>query len=282
MTTWRSPQGDLKIKEISLLGWVIVTMRILPMFTVLIGGLVLLLLLRLFEKPLFGQSRPLTPFITQAVCRICLRIIGIEYHIVGRPMPNNGAIVANHSSWLDIFTLNAAQRIYFVSKSEVANWPGIGWLARATGTVFITRDRQQAKLQRELLSTRLQAGHKLLFFPEGTSTDGRQVLPFKSTLFSAFFDDNTQQNLYVQPVSVVYQAPQGCDGRFYGWWGDMAFDAHLLFMLSRWRQGRVEVIFSAPVAIAEFSSRKDLSKHLEVQVRKAHQSAIARQGSTLS
>ena len=280
MTTWRSPQGDLKIKEISLLGWVIVTMRILPMFTVLIGGLVLLLLLRLFEKPLFGQSRPLTPFITQAVCRICLRIIGIEYHIVGRPMPNNGAIVANHSSWLDIFTLNAAQRIYFVSKSEVANWPGIGWLARATGTVFIKRDRQQAKLQRELLSNRLQAGHKLLFFPEGTSTDGRQVLPFKSTLFSAFFDDNTQQNLYVQPVSVVYQAPKGCDGRFYGWWGDMAFDAHLLYMLGRWRQGRVEVIFSTPVAIAEFSSRKDLSKHLEVQVRKAHQSAIARQGST--
>lgn len=280
MTTWRSPQGDLKIKEISLLGWVIVTMRILPMFTVLISGLLLLLLLRILEKPLFAQNRPLTPFITQAVCRICLRIIGIEYHIVGRPMPNNGATVANHSSWLDIFTLNAAQRIYFVSKSEVANWPGIGWLARATGTVFIKRDRQQAKLQRDLLSNRLQAGHKLLFFPEGTSTDGRQVLPFKSTLFSAFFDDNTQQNLYVQPVSVVYQAPQGCDGRFYGWWGDMAFDAHLLFMLSRWHQGRVEVIFSAPVAIAEFSSRKDLSKHLEAQVRNAHQSAIARQGST--
>ncbi|WP_367998774.1 lysophospholipid acyltransferase family protein, partial [Photobacterium sanguinicancri] len=54
-------------------------------------------------------------------------------------MKQHGAVVANHSSWLDIFALNARKRIYFVSKAEVAKWPGIGWLARATGTVFINR-----------------------------------------------------------------------------------------------------------------------------------------------
>ena len=276
MTTWQSPQGDLQIKAISLLGWCIAIMRIVPMFLVIFGGLLLLLLLRIFEKPLFGHNRPITPLLTQVVCRLALRIMGIKHQIGGRPMTNNGAVVANHSSWLDIFTLNAAQRVYFVSKSEVAAWPGIGWLARATGTVFIKRDRRQAKLQRDILSSRLQAGHKLLFFPEGTSTDGRQVLPFKSTLFAALFEQSANSNIHVRPVSVVYKALKGCDDRFYGWWGDMAFDAHFLLTLSTWRQGRVEVVFSPPVAIAEFASRKELSKYLQSQVSSAHQQATSR------
>ena len=275
MTTWRSSQGDLQIKAISLLGWFIAIMRIVPMFFVIFGGLLILLLLRIFEKPLFGHNRPITPVLTQVVCKLALRIMGIKHQIVGRPMTNNGAVVANHSSWLDIFTLNAAQRVYFVSKSEVAAWPGIGWLARATGTVFIKRDRRQAKLQRDILSSRLQAGHKLLFFPEGTSTDGRQVLAFKSTLFAALFEQSANSNIHVQPVSVVYKAPKGCDDRFYGWWGDMAFDSHFLLTLSTWRQGSVEVIFSPPVAIAEFSSRKELSQHLQSQVSSAHQEATS-------
>ena len=276
MTTWRSSHGDLNIKEISFIGWIIVIIRVVPMFVVIFGGLLILLLLRIFEKPLFGHNRPITPFLNQAVCKISLRIMGINQHIFGRAMTNNGAVVANHSSWLDIFTLNATQQVYFVSKSEVAAWPGIGWLARGAGTVFIKRDRQQAKLQRDMLSSRLQMGHKLLFFPEGTSTDGRQVLPFKSTLFAALFEQNLKSDIYVQPVSVVYKAPKGCDDRFYGWWGDMAFDSHFLLTLSTWRQGRVEVIFSPPVAIADFSSRKDLSKHLQSQVSSAHQQATSR------
>ena len=177
------------------MGWIIVIIRILAMFVVIFGGLLILLLLRIFEKPLFGHNRPITPFLNQAVCKISLRIMGINQHIFGRAMTNNGAVVANHSSWLDIFTLNATQQVYFVSKSEVAAWPGIGWLARGAGTVFIKRDRQQAKLQRDMLSSRLQMGHKLLFFPEGTSTDGRQVLPFKSTLFAALFNEKLRSKI---------------------------------------------------------------------------------------
>ena len=276
MTTWQSPQGDLQIKAISLLGWCIAIIRIVPLFIVLFGGLLILLLLRIFEKPLFGHKRPITSLLTQAVCKISLRIMGIKYQIVGRPMTKNGAVVANHSSWLDIFTLNAAQCVYFVSKSEVAAWPGIGWLSRAAGTVFIKRDRLQAKLQSNVLSSRFQMGHKLLFFPEGTSTDGQQVLPFKSTLFAALFEQSLKNIIHVQPVSVVYKAPKGCDERFYGWWGDMAFDAHFLLTLSTWRQGRVEVVFSPPVAIAEFASRKELSKYLQSQVSSAHQQATSR------
>jgi 1-acyl-sn-glycerol-3-phosphate acyltransferase len=167
--------------------------------------------------------------------------------------------VANHGSWLDIFTLNAAQRVYFVSKSEVRDWPGIGWLARATGTVFIERRTREAGVHRDMIAERLAVGHKLLFFPEGTSTDGRRVLPFRSTLFDAFFKAG-DSDLTIQPVTVVYLPPAGQDARFYGWWGDMEFGRHLLKVLAAPRQGEVEVTYHPPLEVGEFANRKDLAR----------------------
>ena len=172
------------------LGWILVALRMVVLGLLVFGGLVILLLVRLIERPLFGLHRPVTPHITRLVCRTALRVLGLGYRRTGAPMPGRGAVVANHASWLDIFVLNAAKRIYFVSKSEVARWPGIGGLARATGTVFIERNPARAREQTELFEARLLAGHKLLFFPEGTSTDGMLVLPFKTTLLQSFFTDH--------------------------------------------------------------------------------------------
>jgi len=208
-----------------------------------------------------------TPVITQVVCRTALVILGLRYQVRGTPMVERGAVVANHSSWLDIFTLNARKRIYFVSKSEVAGWPVIGWLARATGTVFINRDTREARHPKEVFEARLKAGHKLLFFPEGTSTDGMQVLPFKSTLFAAFFSDALRGFLHVQPVTVIYRAPAGQDPRFYGWWGDMEFGPHLLKVLAARRQGSVELVYHPPLRVADFESRKALARACEEAVR---------------
>lgn len=236
-------------------------------------GLALLLPLRLIERPLFGLARPWTPWITQAVCRASLLWMGLRFHRTGRPMRGQGAIVANHSSWLDIFVLNASDRLYFVSKSEVAGWPGIGTLARATGTLFIARDPRKAKEQTALFEERLLAGQRLLFFPEGTSTDGLRVLPFKTTLFAAFFAPPLQAALSVQPVTVIYHAPEGMDARTYGWWGDMSFGSHLLSTLALPRQGRVEVIYHPPRAVADMADRKSLAAAAEADVRAAHRLA---------
>lgn len=233
-------------------------------------GLVPLLSLRLIERPFFGLARPWTPWITQVVCRLSLFWLGLSYVRTGKPMKDRGAIVANHSSWLDIFVLNAADRIYFVSKSEVAKWPGIGTLARATGTVFIARDRQAAKAQTELFQERLLAGQRLLFFPEGTSTDGQCVLPFKTTLFASFFVEELRPHLSVQPVTVVYHAPTGRDVRTYGWWGEMAFGTHLLATLALPRQGRVEVMYHPPLPVSAFADRKALAAVAEATVRGSH------------
>ncbi|MEM6729589.1 MAG: lysophospholipid acyltransferase family protein [Pseudomonadota bacterium] len=242
--------------------WLRVIRRGVPLAVNTFGCLVLLLLLRLIERPLFGARRPLTPWITQYVCRSAFVILGMGYRVEGRPLDGPGAVVANHSSWLDIFSLNAPQRIYFVSKAEVAGWPGIGWLARATSTLFIRRNRSEAQAHAEQVKSRLALGHRLLFFPEGTSTDGLRVLPFRSTLFSAFFAEDMPRSLAIQPVTVVYTAPEGHDPRFYGWWGEMTFDGHLLKTLSAREQGSVRVIFHAPVAVADLANRKEAAQTL--------------------
>ncbi len=252
---------------ISPLGWLRIILRGGVLLVVVFGCLLMLLAVRLIERPLCGQRRPVTPHITQAVCRSAFVILGIRYRTLGKIMQGPGAVVANHASWLDIFALNARKRIYFVAKAEVAGWPGIGWLARATGTLFIRRDPRDATAQVAVFRNRLALGHKLLFFPEGTSTDGLRVLPFKPTLFAAFFANGLRETLAVQPVTVVYAAAPGADPRQYGWWGDMGFGPHLLSTLAAPRQGAVTVIYHRPVRVADFADRKALAAATEAAVR---------------
>lgn len=267
--SWHSDDAPDPI-ELGLVGWLLVLLRGLPLAILVFGGLFILLALRLIERPIYGVRRPITPYIAQFVCRNAFRILGIGFRASGELMNQHGAVVANHSSWLDIFALNSRKRVFFVSKAEVAKWPGIGWLARATGTVFIERNPKKAREQTLLFQERLTAGHKLLFFPEGTSTDGLRVLPFKTTLFAAFFTEELRDFMYVQPVSVIYHAPKGQPDRFYGWWGDMDFAPHLLKTLGARRQGSVELIYHSPAKVSDFTNRKALAAHCEEAVRHAH------------
>lgn len=252
---------------LGVIGWVRVVIRGIPLAVWVFGGLALLLILRFLERPFFGLSRPFTPHITVAVCRGALRIMGLPYRRHGTPMRGEGAMVANHASWLDIFSLNAAVPIYFVSKAEVSGWPGIGWLARATGTVFIERNRRHARAHAQMLEDRLHAGHRLLFFPEGTSTDGMRVLPFKTTLFAPFFSEELRSEISIQPVTVIYRAPKGQSSRFYGWWGDMPFAPHLLHTLAAPSHGSVHVIYHPPLPVSAFPDRKRLAAAAEAEVR---------------
>jgi 1-acyl-sn-glycerol-3-phosphate acyltransferase len=268
-TTWSSQDPPDCGGPLGAAGWFRVVRRGVPLAIVTAASFVVLIVVRQIERPVFGHHRPVTPWITRFVCACALPLLGIRLSSRGTPMAHRGAVVSNHASWLDIFTLNACQNGYFVSKSEVAGWPGIGWLARATGTVFIARDPRQAKEQKQIFTQRLLAGHKLLFFPEGTSTDGMRVLPFKPTLFEAFFAVDLRPHLYVQPVTLLYCGPDDSEARFYGWWGDMDFGTHLLKTLAAPRHGRIEVVFHAPLKVSDFAGRKDLALHCETVIRGA-------------
>lgn len=264
---WRGAPAPL-LPRPSALGWVLAVLRGGAIAAVLVCGVLLLVPMRAVERLLAGPRRPLTGPWVQGVCRLCLACLGIRWRRIGAPMRAPGPMVANHAGWLDIFVLNAAAPLFFVSKAEVAGWPGINILTRVTDTHFVTRDPRLARQQAAEFAARTSAGHRLLFFPEGTSTDGRQVLPFKPTLFQAFLDPALPPDIAVQPVSVRYEAPPGRPAGFYGWWGDMALGPHLLAVLAQRPQGCVTVTLHPPIPVAGHD-RKSLAAGAMAAVRSA-------------
>jgi len=194
--------------------------------------------------------------------RAGLWLTGLRLVVRGKPV-ESGALVSNHSTWADILTLRSVKLMYFVAKAEVRSWPAVGVITTVTGTVFIERKRSQAKQQEQVLRERLAARQLLIFFPEGTSTDGLRVLPFKSSLFAAFFHDHQGADLWIQPVTVRYlpAAGSGLPASFYGWWGDMDLGGHIWAVMSRSFGGRAEVIFHQPVKPQSFPDRKALAEH---------------------
>ncbi|MEM7614514.1 MAG: lysophospholipid acyltransferase family protein [Pseudomonadota bacterium] len=238
-------------------------------------GMIFVLLFNLIERALpLGISH-------RIIClwgRICLRLCGLRLVRQGTPMQGGGAIVANHASWIDIFTLLAADQVYFVSKADVARWPVVGVLSRQIGTVYIERKRTEAKQQEAQLRARLEAGDKLCFFPEGTSTDGQRVLDFRSTLFAAFMAEGLRDTLSVQPVSVIYHPPEGLPPAFYGWWGAMGLGSHLSAVFALSRGGIVEVVHHAPLAASDYPDRKALAAACEAAVRCGVETALLRGG----
>lgn len=212
-----------------------------------------------------GDAR--APWTVRVWARGALALLGLRFRQVGTPMTLHGAVVANHSSWIDIVALQRALPAFFVAKSEVARWPAIGYISRAIGTSFIERRPLEARRQAQALRLRLARGDRLAIFPEGTSTDGLRVLPFKSSLFAVFSEPDLRGSLWVQPVSLAYRPPEGAPPNFYGWWGDMEFGPHLRDILARSVGGEVQAVFHAPLRAADFPDRKALAEAAEQAVR---------------
>lgn len=253
MSTWDDGSKPAPVKA-GLINHGVAGLRFLAIAVVIFGLMGPMLLLRVLGFIHAAQG------IVQLACRGVLAVMGLRIVTRGTPMQMPGGVVANHSTWLDIFVLNAVQKALFVSKAEVAKWPLIGAIARSVGTVFIERKQSHAVKQRDVFSQKLLGGHRLLFFPEGTSTDGRRVLPFKATLFAAFFQPELRDSAWVQPVTVAYKAPNHQDARYYGWWGDAEFFPHFFSVLGQLKQGRVTVSFHAPIRVADMADRKVLAR----------------------
>jgi 1-acyl-sn-glycerol-3-phosphate acyltransferase len=124
--------------------------------------------------------------------------IGVVYRGVAAP----GALLAmNHVSWLDIPMLGGAASVSFVSKAEVRSWPLVGWLAELSGTLFLRRGAHEASNIATQIAARLQTGCRVAIFPEGTTSDGRALLPFHARLFAAA---SAASEAPVQPVAIRY------------------------------------------------------------------------------
>lgn len=158
-----------------------------------------------FVYPSAHENRRL--WLKQRWSRQLLDILGIRLDAKLAGIAPGNLIVANHISWLDIHALNAARPMAFVAKSELRHWPLVGWLAANTDTIFLRRGcRGHARLVNAEIEAMLKAGKDVAIFPEGTSTDGTQILNFHSALFQAAVDTGRP----VQPVALSYY---GADGR---------------------------------------------------------------------
>lgn len=133
------------------------------------------------------------------LCKIC----GLRVHLHGQPAATPVLMVANHISWLDIFALLSTFYVKFVSKSEIGHWPVIGYLSQRVGTLFIRRGQSEAmKVATQLMVKTLKNQERVLFFPEGTSSNGQQVLRFHARLFQAALDGH----VIVQPIALRYSS----------------------------------------------------------------------------
>lgn len=253
MNTWYDENPPVPA-PMGVLNWTLAGARFVLISVVISILMVPMLILRWLRYSSASQA------LVKLACALILCVMGLRVRCIGMPMKMQGGVVANHSSWLDIFVLNAVQQVHFVSKAEVAKWPVIGIIARLVGTIFIDRKQSHAAKHRDTFQNRLSVGHRLLFFPEGTSTDGRRVLTFKSTLFAAFFDPSVRKRAWVQCLTVAYVAPPKQDVRYYGWWGDTNFFPHFFNVLGQFKQGRVTVTFHSPVKVADVVDRKTLAK----------------------
>lgn len=198
-----------------------------------------------------------------------LTIFGLEVVILGSPSQAKPTLfISNHSSYLDIEILGAVLEGSFVAKSEVAGWPLFGFLSKLQRTVFINRKaKRDIDKQRDSMTGRLDEGDSLILFPEGTSSDGNRVLPFKTALFSVASYRIDGQPVTVQPLSVTAVALDGMPlGRLmrplYAWYGDMDLAPHL-WQLAKLGGLTIVVEFHPPVTIEGFTSRKALADHCQ-------------------
>lgn len=136
-----------------------------------------------------------------------LRLLNVTVRIQGQPVQQGPMLVViNHVSWLDILVMLAAQPVCFVSKSEVKHWPLIGWLATNVGTLYIERDKRRDALRVvHQIADGLRAGQLIAVFPEGTTTDGTQLLPFHANLLQAAIAAGSP----VQPVALRFLETSG-------------------------------------------------------------------------
>ena len=195
----------------------------------------------------------------QEGCRRVLRVFHVRVSTDGI-VPMRGLLVNNHLSYLDIIVLGAVAPAKFVAKSEVRGWPVFGWFARLAGTVFVRREqRSDARRSTSEIQEALDAGSLVVLFPEGTSSGGATVLPFKSASLAVA----TKPSLELTAGFVCYALEEGSVADEVCYWRDMTLVPHLLNLLGK-RSISARVSFAA---VAERSAdRKELARELHAVV----------------
>lgn len=191
---------------------------------------------------------------------LCL-IFRISIRLKGHPADGHVVYVGNHLSYIDIAAIGAKLNATFISKEEVRSWPVLGILATLGKTVFIERTRNAATKCIADIKKTLSNGRNLILFPEGTSTNGMNVLPFKSTLFELFLNQELKDKLKIQPFTITllktntHAITKESDYDLYAWYGDMKFFPHL-WELAKSKGAEILITYHPARHAADYNDRK--------------------------
>jgi lyso-ornithine lipid O-acyltransferase len=189
-------------------------------------------------------------------------------------MPQDGLVVSNHLSYLDILCISSVAPCIFVSKSEVRGWPVFGRLATNGGTIYIDREsKADAHRVAKEIEEALRSGVRVVLFPEGTSSDGSAVLRFHAPLF----ESAVRAGVTITPAALLYKMKEGDPAQDVCYWGDMTFGAHFLRLLSK-GDVRAKIVIGTPRS--SFSNRKDASAVLRSDVVSLHEHLVGLVGTS--
>lgn len=191
--------------------------------------------------------------------------------IVSGTLPSAGLVVCNHLSYIDVLLIAAQGPVVFVAKADVGRWPVIGGLLKCAGTILAERGRPMtSRRTADEICHALNEGMTVVLFPEGTSSDGVQVLPFKPTLLQAALDTDS----VIVPAAIFYHAEGGDVARHVCYWGDATFFPHLVRLAAL---KKIVATLEIGRALSLPAHRKQAARLLQAEVRRMQTEASLRQ-----
>lgn len=230
---------------ISPAGWIRIGLRALALVALLAAFVPLHYLYRLFA---YGSPFPML------FLRYAARVCGARVEVIGTHLKRDVFFVANHISWVDILALAGASGTAFVAKAELRQSPVVGWLASLNRTVFVKREHRMGVAEQiNALKEALVDNWSVTVFPEGTTTDGQSLLPFKTSMLSVL--EPPPPGVLVQPVILDY----GTVAEWIGWIGEESGLNNAKRVMARRGTFRLRLHFLEPFSPEDFRGRKAIS-----------------------
>ena len=231
---------------------------ILRTLGILIGLLVSVPLHYLYRVFAYGSPFPML------FLRFTAWVVGARVKIHGTPLRRDVFFIANHVSWVDILSLAGATGTAFVAKYELSQVPVIGWLCRLNRTVFVKRENRMGVAEQiNALKEALADNWSVTVFPEGTTTDGKSLLPFKSSMLSVL--EPPPPGVLVQPVMLDY----GPVSEFIGWIGEEGGLNNARRIMGRKGSFPLHITYLEPFSPEEYHGRKAIAARARGEIEAA-------------
>ena len=219
------------------------------------GVIALLLLLCAVPHALLRLVTRRSPF-ARLFLRLAGNVAGAKVTLCGTPTQHDVLYIANHVSWLDILVLSGQTGCAFVAKADMVDWPVLGWMATLNNSVYVQREsRLDVGAQRDAIQSALLTGQPIALFPEGTTANGRELLPFRSSLLATVAPPPS--GIAIQPVAIDY----GGIAPDIAWTEEESVGKNALRLMARKGRLPVTLHFLDPLDPADFDDRKAMAAH---------------------